>query len=671
MTGDSQDYDAALAATREALTLPVTGGGHRQAWLWSNVGAAFDARFRHSGHADDIDAAVEAHRAAVAAAVDDPGHALSNLGAVLRARSEYLGNIKDLEDAVTAHSRAVDATASGHPERARRLSRYGVAQYALARWTDDPERLRAAIDIQRDALASAPTNSADRVQCLISLASTVRALGDAMGESSHTDEAADLLRLAAASPGLGSHRLAVIRLNLGAALTDRFTKLHRPDDLDEACGELDRGAREAPVGTAIRAALAAAAGKALSSRYELTASTADRDAAVAYLWEAIDSVHADRNRRIDAARALSRLAMAEGRPEDALRALRTAIDLLLAMTWQMADRRSGQHQLQQAWGLAADAAACALACKDVRAAVELSEAGRSVLWAQTLHLRMDMAPVAERDPQLARRLVEVANALRVPPDETADELAVDRRTALAREWDKLVAQARQQPGLERFLLPPSFAALAAEVPGPTVLINVSRWRSDAIIIAARNARVVRLPQTSWADINTWSLRYLSALTGIDEPLRQYRLAAQQIADGDHSADAYQHHHTARLALHETQQKMEATVDAVLRWLWDDIAGPVLSALGHTTTPQPGQPGPRVWWCPAGLLSLLPLHAAGHHDRDVTASARRSVLDRVCRPTRRPYGRSTSRPVGQPSRIRPGRCWWWRSPTRQVSRHCRT
>jgi hypothetical protein len=66
---------------------------------------------------------------------------------------------------------------------------------------------------------------------------------------------------------------------------------------------------------------------------------------------------------------------------------------------------------------------------------------------------------------------------------------------------------------------------------------------------------------------------------------------------------------------------------VLGWLWDNAAGPVLHALGHQGPPAPGQPWPRLWWVPGGLLSLLPVHAAGHHTNPPDPAGR-TVMDRV-------------------------------------------
>jgi CHAT domain-containing protein len=60
---------------------------------------------------------------------------------------------------------------------------------------------------------------------------------------------------------------------------------------------------------------------------------------------------------------------------------------------------------------------------------------------------------------------------------------------------------------------------------------------------------------------------------------------------------------------------------VLTWLWEAVCEPVLRRLGHTApTPTEG-PWPRVWWIPAGPLSVLPVHAAGRADGG-------AVIDRV-------------------------------------------
>jgi len=54
---------------------------------------------------------------------------------------------------------------------------------------------------------------------------------------------------------------------------------------------------------------------------------------------------------------------------------------------------------------------------------------------------------------------------------------------------------------------------------------------------------------------------------------------------------------------------------VLDWSWQAVAEPVLAALGHTRTPRERiEDWPRVWWCPTGPATVIPLHAAGRHPR---------------------------------------------------------
>ena len=71
---------------------------------------------------------------------------------------------------------------------------------------------------------------------------------------------------------------------------------------------------------------------------------------------------------------------------------------------------------------------------------------------------------------------------------------VDRRMALAKEWDDLVEQIRRLDGFEDFLKPPPLERLlpAAEA-GPVVIVNVSRWRSDALIVTTNGVEVKTLP----------------------------------------------------------------------------------------------------------------------------------------------------------------------------------
>ncbi|MER7639102.1 CHAT domain-containing protein [Streptomyces sp. NPDC126522] len=182
----------------------------------------------------------------------------------------------------------------------------------------------------------------------------------------------------------------------------------------------------------------------------------------------------------------------------------------------------------------------------------------------------------------------------------------DRRMALAREWDGLVEEVRRLPGFEDFLRPPPLdTLLEAARSGPVVIVNVSRWRCDALVVTTAGVRSIPLTDLTANDVAGRATKYLEALRGP-------------------AASPQQLTYIEQITLRKTVRRRRLeTISATMEWLWDVIAQPVLAELGFLDPPK-GEALPRVWWCPTGLLSLVPLHGAGYHGSDDG----RTVLDRV-------------------------------------------
>jgi hypothetical protein len=214
-------------------------------------------------------------------------------------------------------------------------------------------------------------------------------------------------------------------------------------------------------------------------------------------------------------------------------------------------------------GLAVDAAACALSADDPDTAVRLLELGRGVLGGQVLQSRADLSRLRAVAPALADRLAEAFDRL-VPSGHVLGAAADERH-----EQDMLLAtlidRARALPGFADFLAPPKIAdLLAAAEHGPVVLINVSRFRADALVVRPSGVTVVALPALTPDAVADRAAAFGAALAASTRP-----------GAGETGA--------------------QSTVTAVLAWLWDVVAEPVLDRLGHTAAPSGAWP--RVWWSP--------------------------------------------------------------------------
>ena len=300
---------------------------------------------------------------------------------------------------------------------------------------------------------------------------------------------------------------------------------------------------------------------------------------------------------------------------DALAAVEAAVGLLPQVAARALIRADREFRLAQQASLAGRAAAAAVAAGEPGRAVELLEQTRGVLVADSLDARSsDLNRLRGQSPALADefdRLRVRIDALDDPDPalERTDTPGGGLSSPRARQdtyaaWDDLVTRIRAISGFQSFLRPPTIGQLASQAgASPVVFVYTSRVRCDALILADDPGSPVRVVP-------------LTGLAEEDAYRQAIRLLAAQRAAGDPKNDP-----ADRIAA-------QADVLDVLTWIWDTITGPVLAALGHTTTPADDQAWPRVWWCPVGILAYFPLHAAGHHNDSADRSHPRTVLDLV-------------------------------------------
>jgi tetratricopeptide (TPR) repeat protein len=623
--GDSEDLDAAIEAGNQAVALMPPAYPNR-AGLFTNLGNALVARFEQAGGSADLDSAIEAGQQAVAtASPGDPNRAmyLSNLGNSLGRRFERDQDVADLNAAIDVEQQAVTAAPPGYPGRAVYLSNLGNSLLGRFRRTRDSRDLDAAIDAGTRAVADISGGHAQLPATLSNLAGSLAARFEQAGDIEDLNAAIDAAQRAVTATSPGHAQRAMYLTNLGNCLLSRFWRDRDSADLDAAVSHGRKAVADCPVGHPNRAAYLSNLGASLQARFGHAGDPADLDAAIGY-WRQASMVSAGRpSTRLAAARMLGALAADTGRMHEAAEGFAAAVGLLPQVAWHGLDRATREEQLVLWAGLAADAAACAVLDGRPERSVELLEQGRSVLWTQSLNLRSDLTRLAEQAPELAGRLNRIRVILDSPLPEANQPLsdledhrpslpgrmrqqkdAAELRRQMARDWDEVLAQVRALEGFEHFLAAIPYPELAAAgADGPIVIVNVSRYGCHALIVDAdtMQPRVVDLHRLNLDACVGHANRMLTALASAAAPERVFQ---------------------------ERENDRHAILD-ILDWLWDVVIEPVLTTLGHTTAPGTGDSWPRVWWCPTGALTVLPIHAAGHHPRH--RSGTRSidtVLDRV-------------------------------------------
>jgi tetratricopeptide (TPR) repeat protein len=621
-TGDLADLDTAIGLLRQAVAASPGDHPDRAAML-SNLGGALRIRFERTGDLADLDAAITAGQQAVAASpADHPGRAmyLSNLGLALRAQFERTGDLADLDTAIGLLQQAVAASPADHPDRAMYLSNLGLALRARFERTGDLADLDASITAGQQAVAASPADHPDRAGRLSNLGGALQIRFERTGDLADLDAAITAGQQAvAASPADHPDRAGRLS-NLGGALQIRFERTGDLADLDAAITAGQQAVAASPADHPDRAMYLFNLGLALQRRFERTGDLADLDAAITVGQQAVAVEAASPRVRAIAARGWGRAAADGRRWQEAVAGFVAAAELQGLVAPRSLTRGDQEHLLEELGGLGADAAACCVHTGLTDRAVELFEQGRGVLLGQALDTRTDLTALTEQHPDLAARFTALRDNLDRADDPAGPPAAtpagtdgaategragaarrdIERRRAAATAFDQVITEIRHLPDFRGFLRPPPVAELlAAAAKGPVVVVTVSRFGSYALILTDSGV-LDPVPLTGLTPETVYD-QVVAFLGALDDTWSPAAGAGGRAA---------------------AEQRLGDT----LGWLWEALASPVLDRLGIISPPRDGQPWPRLWWCVSGLLSFLPVHAAGHHTRADAAPA--TVIDRV-------------------------------------------
>ena len=645
--GEPADLDIAIASFQEALEA-ITDQHPDHAGILSNLGACLLRLFERDGHPEDLDAAIIQQRTAVNSTPRNHSKRalrLSNLGASLRTRFDRDGDSGDLDAAIGFGQEAADLLQRGDAQRAAALTNLGNSLLIKYQETEELADLERAVQAQQEAVNETERGQPGWAMRQSNLGNCLEKRYWATHQPADLDAAIAAGQLAAGEPAMSTDRAGYLS-NLAGSRHARFQRDHDAADLSAAIADGQAALELTPPGHPDRALYLKNLGRYRHTQFTQTQDRADLDAAIGYWRDASQEPTSPPDMRLSAAQRWGEAA-AEGRRPEAVAGYVTAVGLLAAVAWTGLDRKSRAGQLARWTGLAADAAACAVRDGQGRLAVELLEQGRSVLWSQALNLRTDLTELTRAAPALAGRVNDIRSELDRPlPLDAAQpgspagdgnrdpaasrrsrdlQAAIDRRRSLAREWTNLLAEVRALNGFEHFLAATPYPELAAAADsGPVIVVNASQYGCHALIIrkGQDHPLAVELDDVTLDMIVGQANTLLRAVRAGAAPGRSFL---------------------------QWERDRRALLD-VLDWLWAAVAAPVLARLSGAATPpaepavaEPAQgpgaappaqvPGraelPRVWWCPTGPLTVLPLHAAGHYPRlGSSAAGTDSVPGRV-------------------------------------------
>jgi CHAT domain-containing protein len=574
----------------------VQGTGMMNAMLRDTFARALQFRYDREGRQEDLARAVALHesvREAGPRSAPELASMLDYEAHVLMTEYERGGRRDDLDRAITAQEKALAALPVGAPNRPWLNGNLSVCLRGLYAWTRDPRDLERAVEAGRRAFA--PGSMSDDGVAYDQLGSCLayRYLDPRARHAGDLDEAISLFQKALhapmSAPGQRPYRL----LHLADSRLCRHEHSGEREDLvdavrlfAEAIEALDHNA---PLLVHARfrhaRALASQAGSARSG-------DASERAADGFRFACRKGWETNLTTMLEAAQCWSSWAMTRKAWPEVAEASQHGLRALHELAGRQLLRENKETTIRDAPGMAARGAYALLRCGADRDAVVALETGRALMLSEVLERdRTDLEDLGQHHPGILTRYKNAARGV--------DELERSQhtnpelnqtgglRTARA-ELDQAVAEIRAIAGYDQFLQVPTFDQINAIARvHPVVYLAASEDGGLALIVDANRRDPVLLTP-------------LPALTTatLHQQLQLYR-------------DVYDQQRVDR-------SRWEEGLESITKWLWPNVMGPLLSALGHAQA---------AVLVPLGGLGLLPLHAAWVRD-SATPSGRRYALDRV-------------------------------------------
>ncbi|VDC06483.1 unnamed protein product [Peniophora sp. CBMAI 1063] len=612
---DPADLERAITIQRCAVKLTPDDHPNLPVHL-DTLGSLHHLRFLRFGKLEDLESAIASHQRATELTPDDhPDKAsrLHNLALSLRSRFQRLDDPADLERAITIQHRAIELTPDAHPDLPKHLDNLGGLQEIRFQRFGKLENLESAIASQQRATELTPDNHLDKATRLHHLALSLRSRFGRLDDPADLERAITIQRHAVDLTPDGHPGLPRRLDNFGSLQWASFRHFGKLEDLEGAIVDQRRAVNLTVDNLPDKAMRLHNLAFILMIGFRRERTIERFNEALSYYIAAFSQTLASPAGRLRI--ATQTIKFLNETPEFStaemlLSAHSHVLDVLSEVVWLGHTMERRLEESQKLGQLVSSAVGTAIGVDALEQAVEWLDAGRGLIWTQTMSLRSPLHELEQLRPDLAHALEDVHVQLQSSICASDDDDAVldlhdgsltgigrtraDRQRGLAIKHGKLLSDIREVEGFDSFMLPKKLPALlpsSTRFSGIIIFINIDHVRCDALALSADGAvKVVPLPKLSLEKATDLRVQWLSYLD-LSNARERGTLRDQSTLE---------HDGTGRTA----------SARRILGRIWRWIVLPVLQGLGLY---EHKEPLPHVTWCPTGPLAQLPLHAAGVYE----------------------------------------------------------
>lgn len=579
-SGLVEDLEESIQISRQAIQIMPSDDVDLGQPL-NHLGIALGQRYERTGQMEDLDEAIEVYIKAVQ--LTPTGHLnqntfFINLGYNLERRYGQIGRMEDLNQATGIFLQAVELLPENDPALAGVFNGLGIKLFRRYLRQHIPEFLDHAIRVCRQGIQLTTDNSHVNIMQSRNLAMMLHSRYERTGQTEDLEEALQISRHGVQDIQTSHPDHPMLLDTLGTILASRYQKSGDIGDLEEAILMSGKAIQSLPNGHPHLIWLLFQRPYLLRCQYEATKRVELLDEAIRLMQQVFQTTSASPIMRANVATQLVELLLERGDHQSGYILSTKAIDLLQLIHSRSLALDDRQWIVTHFLGLATLGCSFSLQVKQpLINGLQLLESGRGVILSLLMDDRSDTTKLKEAHPDLCSLYetlrLQVNTPFEGPITDHENEWKYTKQPKAIDDLEKCIQDIRRLPGFESFQLGLTKEQIQhASTEGSIIVINMSRLRSDAIIVSSTGIDSVSLPRFNATEAQTWAMQNMIWASPSERGRKNkgYR--------------------------------------KFLAWLWHECVKPILSHLGHDVQSSP-ESLPRVWWIGTGIASFFPFHAA--------------------------------------------------------------